>query len=129
VPDADSGDGQPQADAEAHVEIEIVGKDRVHGAHAGVPALQDAVLERRGLAIMVMIMPIRPPITAQKGSTMPMNIRPRSSWIPVATAGRHIFGVAGQLDPGNRDQPDGLGEQQSGNRGQQDIDAAEQPAR
>jgi hypothetical protein len=36
---------------------------------------------------MVMIRPMRPPITAQKGSTMPMKTRPRSSWIPVATAG------------------------------------------
>jgi hypothetical protein len=44
VPDADGRDGQPQPDAEAHVKIEIIGKDGIHGAHARVPAVQDAVL-------------------------------------------------------------------------------------
>ena len=48
MPDPHTGDGESHADAEAHVEIKIVGKDRIHGSHALVPALQDPlVIENR----------------------------------------------------------------------------------
>ena len=44
MPDADGRDGQPQSDAETHVKIKIIGKDGIHGAHARVPAVQNALL-------------------------------------------------------------------------------------
>ena len=39
--------------------------------------------------------------------------------------GQHLFGMAGQLDPGDRNQPDLLGEYQTGDYRQQDINEAE----
>ena len=45
-PDADRGDGKAETDAEAHVKIEIIGKNRVHRSHARVPAIQDPVAKQ-----------------------------------------------------------------------------------
>ena len=77
------------------------------------------------MATTVISSPISPPMTAQKGSTMPMKIKPEVQLDAGGHGRQHFLGVAGQLHPGDRDQPDGFGEDQPGHRRQQHIDAAE----
>ncbi len=43
--------------------------------------------------------------------------------------GKHFFGVAGEFDPGDGDQPDRFGEQETGEGRQQHIDRCRKPDR
>ena len=124
MPDSDGCNGQPQPDAEAHVEVEIIGEDRIHGAHAGVPAVQDPMAVEHRIGHQGDDQSHQ---TADNRPERQHHADEDQAQVQLDPRGhrrQEIFGMPGQLDPGNGDQADGLGEQQIGNRGQQDVNGA-----
>ena len=48
-PEAQGGDGEPDADVPAHVKVEVVGQEGLWRPHRGVPPVQDAELVEHGI--------------------------------------------------------------------------------
>ncbi len=129
MPEADEADGQPQADAEAHVKIEAVGKHRIDRAHARMPAVQDAVtIEDRigddGDDQADKAADNRPERQDHADEHQP------EIELDTGGHGRQVaLGIAGQVEPGDGDEADRFGKEQAGQGRQEDIEKAEDRGR
>ncbi len=124
----DRGNGETQSDPEAHVEIEIVGKDRIDRGHALVPTMQNAVfVENR----------VRDEgeeeadPAADHGPEGEHHADKQQSQIELNAGGNgreEVFGDMGELDPGNGENLDGFRKDHPRSRREQHVERPEDEA-
>ena len=104
MPDPDKRDGQTQTDTETHIKIKIVGENRVNGFHSRMPAIKDPVLIKNGIGHD------RNDDTDQTPDDRPErqdHADKNQAQVHLNAGGngrQKVLGVAGQLNPGNRNQ-------------------------
>ena len=127
-PYADRGDRKAETDTEAHVKVEIIGKNRVDRPHALVPAIQDPVAKQDRIGRdgddhadqAADHRPEREHHSDEQEGQIQLNSRRHRRQHPVR--------IVRQFDPGYRDEADRFHEQQAGNGGQEHINGAERQA-
>jgi len=82
------GDRQGNPDAEAEVEVDVVGEERQHRAIPALPGRELAGRVEDRVGDEVDDEPMKLPSMAKNGRIIPMMSWPRSNDNPVATAGR-----------------------------------------
>ncbi len=113
MPDPDKGNRQAQTDAEAHVKIEIIGKHGVDGFHARVPAGQDPVFIKNRIGHNRNDDSHQPSDNGPEGQH---HADKNQSQVQLNTGGHRRqdpFGMTGQLNPGNGNQPNRLHQDQA----------------
>ncbi len=128
LPDADDGDRRRRADPEAHPEVDGVDEEGLDGAHARLPDLQVAEIVQNRIGHRMGDDTDEGAHHAPERHDEAGENRSKVGGEPQGCGGDEVPCDLGEIDEGNRNQLDRLGEQRPGYGGDGHVEHAEDKA-